>query len=237
MGINYGTSTEWLSKSKTNSLNGLITTNLSLAYDVARPLSYPGYGTTITDLSSSNITATLTNGPYYNSDNMGSIVLAGGDDYISMPNWTLGSIWTAYFWVKITTAANNGLMSHYSGGPVGNGMYVNSANRLVYAYYDGQWNYATSNNLTVPNNTWVHIAYTCPGTTGTMKTYINGVLDYSFTPRISWGTYAIGSIGCIWGPTYCFNGNISMVLVYNGVEHTQAQVSQQFNVHRKRYGV
>lgn len=238
MGTHYGTSREWVNSSKVNSTSGLISNNLTLAYDIARPLSYPqSGGTLITDLSPNNIAGTLTNGPYYDAGDFGSITFNGGNDYISTQNWSLGPIWTVYFWVKVSTTANNGLMSHYSGGPVGNGMYINSVNRLVYAYYDGQWNYATSTNLTVPTNKWTHIAYTCPGATGAMKTYINGVLDYSFTPRISWGSYTIGSIGCIWGPNMCFNGNISIVLVYNGVEHTQAQVTQQFNVHRKRYGI
>ena len=55
----------------------IITENLVLCLDAANSKSYPGSGTTWTDLSGNGNNATLTNGPTYSSANGGSIVFDG----------------------------------------------------------------------------------------------------------------------------------------------------------------
>jgi hypothetical protein len=65
--------------------NGKIVTNgLILSLDAADRNSYPGTGTTWTDLSGNGNNGTLTNGPTFNSANGGSIVLDGINDYIDI---------------------------------------------------------------------------------------------------------------------------------------------------------
>jgi hypothetical protein len=63
MGVAYNTS--------------IVTNGLVLALDAANTKSYPGSGTTWTDLSGNNNTGTLTNTPTYSSANSGSIVFNG----------------------------------------------------------------------------------------------------------------------------------------------------------------
>lgn len=63
-----------------------ITGGLVAWLDASRPLSYPGSGTTWTDLSGSNNTGTLVNGPTFSPANGGSIVIDGVDDYVNIPN-------------------------------------------------------------------------------------------------------------------------------------------------------
>jgi hypothetical protein len=60
----------------------IVTDGLVLYLDAANTRSYPGSGTTWTDLSRSSTTGVLTNGPTFNSANGGSIVFDGADDYI-----------------------------------------------------------------------------------------------------------------------------------------------------------
>ena len=60
-------------------MNGLV-----LCLDAGNTKSYPGSGTTWTDLSGRGNTGTLTNGPTYSSSNGGSIVFDGVDDYIQI---------------------------------------------------------------------------------------------------------------------------------------------------------
>ena len=109
--------------------------------------------------------------------------------------------------------------------------------KTAYYYYDGQWNYVYSTGAIVSTNNWVHIAYTRPAlNTGSMKIYVNGVLDYTFAPRIAWNGYSMGSLGCIWGPGQLLAGKMGMCLIYND-EHTITQVQQQFSANRLRYGV
>jgi hypothetical protein len=235
MSVNYGVSTAWINSSKANSLPGLISSNLYFAYDIARPLCYPGTGVTVTDLVSTN-NGNMETGATYDSENYGTIALNGSTGYISIPTFNLrdGSS-TVYFWVK-TAGSLGGLFSHWNGGPVGNAFAISSG-KAAYYYYDGQWNYVTSTGVTVATNNWVHIAYTRPAlNTGSMKIYVNGVLDYTFAPRIAWGGYSMGCLGCVWGPGQFLTGKIGMCLIYND-EHTITQVQQQFSANRLRYGI
>jgi hypothetical protein len=60
----------------------IVTDGLVLYLDAANTKSYPTTGTTWNDLSGNNNNGTLINGPTYNSENAGSIVLDGTNDYI-----------------------------------------------------------------------------------------------------------------------------------------------------------
>jgi len=59
----------------------IIRDGLILYLDAAEPSSYPGSGTTWTDLSGRGNNGTLTNGPTYNSSNGGFLVFDGINDY------------------------------------------------------------------------------------------------------------------------------------------------------------
>ena len=62
----------------------IITDGLVIALDAANTKSYPGSGTTWSDLSGNSNNGTLTNGPTFNSRNGGSIVFDGVDDYVTL---------------------------------------------------------------------------------------------------------------------------------------------------------
>ena len=59
----------------------IVTDGLVLCVDAASKRSYPGTGTTWTDLKGGN-NGTLINGPTFDSDNGGSIVFDGSDDRV-----------------------------------------------------------------------------------------------------------------------------------------------------------
>ena len=61
----------------------IVTDGLVLCLDAASKRSYPGTGTTWTDLKGGN-NGTLTNGPTFSSDNGGRIVFDGTDDEIQL---------------------------------------------------------------------------------------------------------------------------------------------------------
>jgi hypothetical protein len=64
---------------------GVVTDGLVFYVDAANGNSYPGTGTTWSDLIGSN-DGTLTNGPTYDSANAGSVVFDGTNDKVSFPN-------------------------------------------------------------------------------------------------------------------------------------------------------
>jgi hypothetical protein len=80
----------------------IITSGLLLNLDAGNTASYPGTGTTWTDLSGNGYNGTLTNGPTYSSSNGGTIVFDGTNDVASFGNiLNIGlSSWTMSCWVK-----------------------------------------------------------------------------------------------------------------------------------------
>lgn len=87
----------------------LVTKGLVLALDAADPNSYPGSGTTWSDLTGNNLDATLFNGPTFSTDNYGTIVFDGDDDYgqISSSPLTAITVFTFELWVNRTAIATN----------------------------------------------------------------------------------------------------------------------------------
>lgn len=63
-------------------IENVVTDGLVLYLDAGNDISYPGNGTTWTDLSGENYNFTLINGPTFNSSNGGGIEQDGSNDYI-----------------------------------------------------------------------------------------------------------------------------------------------------------
>ena len=214
------------------------TSNLNKYLDAGFISSYPGTGTTWTELVSGTPNGTFTNGPTFSTDGGGCIVFDGTNDYVDW-QWTLpGGPWSVYFWFK-TSSVSGALMSHYSGGPVNNGFNITSAGKLEYLYYNNLgWNYSgNSTGTACNNNTWTLGTYVAKSSsTGLFTIYRNAVSDFTFTPAGSGiGNANIGSIGSLWGFNY-LNGRIAMVAVYYE-EHSASQVLQFYNATRARFGV
>ncbi|MGA1281510.1 MAG: hypothetical protein ACO3YZ_08120, partial [Candidatus Nanopelagicaceae bacterium] len=78
-----------------------VTDGLVMHLDAANPSSYPGTGTTWTDLIGGSPNGTLTNGAAYNSINGGVISFDGVDDRVEFPTSSDFSFSTSDFAVEI----------------------------------------------------------------------------------------------------------------------------------------
>ena len=91
-----------------STLNGgpgnIVTNGLVLYLDAANYLSYTSGSTTWRDLSSSNNSGTLTNGPTFSSANGGSIVFDGVDDISIHPSSLYVDNFTLSAWVYKTSS-------------------------------------------------------------------------------------------------------------------------------------
>ena len=219
-----------------------ITDGLVLCLDAANTKSYPGSGTTWTDLTGRGNTGTLTNGPTYSSTNGGSLVFDGTNDYV-----TLGSTLSATaqgtisFWIKLT----NTITSGYAGNKRpwgksgdfecrwgGNG----SENDRRLLFDIGATISISSIQNTWLNTVWYNVAMTYNSSTNSSSLYIQGVLDTTGTaadPSAQVGAWNIGVTSSTAGPV---NGQISNFSIYNRAL-TAAEVQQNFNALRGRYGV
>jgi hypothetical protein len=215
----------------------VVTSGLVLALDAGNTKSYPGSGTTWTDLSGNGNTGTLTNGPTYSSSNGGTIVFDGTDDYISTSsnqNLLPTAGLSICAWIKSSVADKWGVDKAPSAGGQGYifagnslstwGMNVNSASVLSASTYT--------------SNTWKFIVGTWTPSSNLMI-YFNGVLDAISTTSIP-ATITDPSVN-LWiarrrsGGDY-FNGSIANVSIYS-VALTADQVLQNYNALRGRFGL
>jgi hypothetical protein len=236
MSVVYGTSESWRDLSKANARNDLIGSQLTYAIDFNKKLSYPGSGSTVSDLQGT-ISGTFTNGPIFNNSyGVKYLTFDGSNDYIAINDFTLPTVCSVYFSIRTTSAGQIGLFSHWSGGPVNVG-YGLSGGKLQYIQYDSQWNYYSSTGASVNTGKWVHLAFIRTSSTN-MLMYVDGVLDYTLnvsSPR-SLGGGNMGSIGMYWGWGN-FNGDFGAMQVYGNAAHSAAEVSRQYQIsHSKRYG-
>ena len=214
-----------------------VKTNLTYLWDAGLTSSYPGSGTTWTEWVSGTYNGTFTNGPTFSTLGGGSVLFDGSNDYVQFSTFNLGSPpWSVSFWFK-TSAADGGLFSHYSGGPVGNAFETQSG-KLTYRYYNNLgWNQSPASSTSINTNTWVYATFSTGASgTSTFTYYLNGVADGTFTPAGSGvGGGAMGSIGSLWGFSY-WNGYIAHLSVH-GVQLTATQILQNYNSTRQRFGV
>ena len=207
----------------------LVTDGLVLNLDAGDPRSYPGSGTTWTDLSGNGNNGTFgasTAAPTYNNANGGSIVFDGTNDYVSLgtPSIGTGKI-TVSAWIKITTG---GIYQHIvdNQSPEWHLAILND-NRPY--FFNGVVNH--NSTLQLSTGVW----YMITGVQGiTNDLYINGVLSQSIESNvnITANTPHIGR----WynGPSRYFNGNISNVSIYNRAL-SAAEVAQNYDALKVRY--
>ena len=222
----------------------IITDGLILHLDAGDSSSYPGSGTTWTDLSGNGNNGTLTNGPTYSSPYGGAIVFDGNNDFVTTGNQLdpdadglfadASSAWSVTSWFNSdTVAAGDRAITGKGGGTGGAATYVtyqNSSNLNV-RLRGGTITTVSS----ISANTWYQVTVTWDGTTS--KSYLNGV----FATNIAVGTaskqtnnFCIGASAS--GGLAFFNGKISSTLVYSKAL-TASEITQNYNSLRGRYGL
>jgi len=217
----------------------------ALCLDAGSRISYPGTGTTWTDLSGNGNTGTLINGPTYNSANGGSIVFDGVDDYVTVPANSALVFGTGPFTLlhglfvaqQADVQQFAGLVSKY----LTNDWFteLRPGSPYTYGFYNGAAH--IDSGVTITYGQWVEIGIARAGT-GTNQTgfYINGINVLNFTTSYNFtdnGKMFIGNINAESFPSfYRFKGRISSVSIYNRAL-SAAEISTNFNLLRGRYGI
>jgi hypothetical protein len=218
----------------------IVTDGLVLALDAANPKSYPGSGTTWTDLSGRGNTGELVNSPTYNSSNLGYFQFVT-DDFARIANNTALDTQTptVEVWVKTNNTNQNGFW--FEKGTV-NTQYSLFQEGI---YIKWRMNIGGINELVTTTATYMDTSnwYQVVGTytSGTRRLYINGVQVNSDTQSGTIATNSGGmSIGVYGGFSggrgYYYNGNLSMCRIYNRAL-TATEVLQNFNATKGRYGL
>jgi hypothetical protein len=224
-----------------------VTDGLVLALDAGNRKSYPGSGTTWTDLSGRGNNGDLVNGPTYDSSNGGSIVFDGSNDYVSININSL--IYCIDFWIKPTTNLtylttgnfimdfNNGQQSIAFGSCTG---LVSNELITVFTNSNVDVGARSSYSSTIDSiSGWINIVCNWNGTdyiftvNGNTKPTSSGGVNREIISSISPVKIGLSDGSGINGT---FSGNISNVKYYNRAL-TPQEIQQNFNALRSRFSI
>jgi hypothetical protein len=240
-GTNYTTSGECLNYFATQTdkmifnrdYTPIITNGLVLNMDAGFTPSYPTTGTTWYDLGPSGSNGTLTNGPTYNSDNGGSIVFDGSDDYVVID---------VNSFIRNNVAYTFNCFFYYTGGSGGGAPY--NIITMPFTDQDGDgfwqhlklgginnsWLWRTEDNISgeyggeviTPNpfsdNNFYYL--TSVVKTDTILYYLNGILQATINTSFQWSRLrndrtANIFIGAGYGTSYQMPGRVNIFSLYN----------------------
>ncbi len=215
----------------------VVTTGLQLYLDAGNASSYPGSGTTWTDLSGNSRTGTLTNGPTYSGTNGGSIVFDGTNDFVQCTGSLTVTAATFVTWIR-----RNGNQGQYDGilfsrGTNTTGMNFQTSNQLGYHWNDAGNTYNWQSGLTIPDATWCMIAVSVTSTAATAYLCQTGGTTTA-TNTVNHSSSLLNDIKIAQDDAggRFFNGNIAIALLYN-IALSAGQVSTNFEADRGRFGV
>lgn len=226
-------------------LPNIVTSGLVLWYDPDISASYPGSGSTITNLANTSLPGTLSNitytDPYFSYNGSNSQVTIA-DNALLEPG---SGDWTMEVWVNQTNATGSQvILGKFD--PGGGAQDVSYAIRTlnggnVYANFGNGTTAVTTANYALPLNTWTQLVYVFTNiANNNIITYVNGVQQatttHSFasilntTANLYLGSYNGGEF-----PQW-FNGRIGVTRLYNAAL-SAANVLQNYNADKNKYGL
>ena len=216
---------------------------LILALDAANTKSYPGSGTTWTDISANGRVGTLTNGPTYNSANSGSITFtAASSNSVLLTGSTAVSQATFTVWLR-----RNGSQNDYAGilftrGGVSSSIsglsFFSTVNNLAYNWNNAVASYSFNSGLTVPDGVWCMAALSLTSAAATLYLCQSSGIT-SATNTLAHASTTFDGLKLGWDGTASsryMNGSIASAHLYNRAL-SASEIQQNFNALRGRFSV
>ena len=219
------------------SAQGIVQNGLSMWLDAGNPASYPGSGTTWTDLTGNGNDQTLVGSPTYTAGAPSYFSFNGINQYSTGSTTVLGvNNYTKMVWFQIDTTGDNNIVSSDTGGHYmffANSSTLWAGNANVSPYYGGG---AFGSAMSFSTGTWycATVVFTNPQ----IYLYVNGVqnaydLTYTATGRGGDGSV---NLACFGPGGNLLTGKIAEVYCY-AAALSAGQVLQNFNATRSRYGL
>ena len=208
------------------------TDNLVLCVDAGNTKSYPGTGTSWVDLSDQGNNGTLTNGPTFSSSDGGSIVFDGTNDYVDLgDNFNLAT-GTFDFWFNLDNSPastdriwgkNQNFECRWTGTP-------------QFVVDLGASSSITSTKTDWSAGQWYNITLTWNSSSNVSTLYVQGAQDTTGTATSPVGLTGNFRIGSSLDNSAYMDGKVAIFKVYNTVL-TSAQVAENYNANRSRFGL
>jgi len=223
-----------------------VTDGLVLALDAGNTKSYPGSGTTWTDLSGEGNNGTLTNGVGYNGSNNGALSFDGVDDYVqgTIPSSTFTGPHSICCWFYRETVKQwSGLFSNnVNATSCSIFTFINTTNSLG-TNQAGVNGTAIAIDLGADHlNKWIYGVITYAGVSSGSAVNVYAYKDGSLltaSGSLYWNMSSSSSyyVGRHWtSAVQVHDGFIPQVSVYNR-SLTASEVQQNFNALRGRFGI
>jgi hypothetical protein len=202
-------------------------------------------GSSISDASDNSLTVTANGDAAAVYNDVAYFDFDGTDDYVaetsSLSDAFWQGNWTASFWVNFDTLSTSGgggtdkILIHHGSSSNQSGLHLVQRNlKILHGLYGDD----LEGTNTVSAGTWYNVVFTLNNTSKLQQIYIDGILDSS---RTASGAYTgsgtntrIGGKVFTFGST--FDGSMGSCSFYNRVL-TAAEVKQNFNALRGRYGI
>ena len=219
---------------------GVVSDGLVLALDAGNPKSYPGSGTTWTDLSGNGYNATLVNGATFNNN---GLRLDGTNDYAYIPShnsklaFPNGSM-TLIVWEKVISY---GVYGGIITTDTASDQFWKIYRDLGDTFYKFRWGGSQNAFPNFTLNTWNMYAAVKDASTN-LFLYFNGNLASTYTVQqtipsqnnpITFGSYRYNDAVAA---RYLSNQVIGPVSIYNRVL-SAAEIKQNYDALRGRFGL
>jgi hypothetical protein len=228
-----------------SSLNSFVRTGLTYHLDAGNTLSYPGSGTTWSDLVGTGVVTTLVNGPSYSSTVGGSITFTPASSHYAATatefQTAAYSNWTVEVWMSPTntyTGTNPAIVTQKYPSTINYVLGVSAgvtAPNVGVGFFNGAWYYIPT-GYAPTTNVWAQFVGTYDG--ADLKLHVNGNPTLS-TPTTASSTWANnGGIYLMrrWDSADYFGGSLAIVRIYNRALSTD-EISKNFNAQRARFSI
>jgi len=218
----------------------IVTNGLVLALDAADKNSYPGSGTTWTDLSGNNNSGSLINSPTFNSANGGSIVFNNGSSQYLTTSYnieaaTSNNLQTFCSWLYGTSNNNSFFGSSASSTGQFHLILTFSSGQLQFggSYFGGIGGESVVNVAVSANSTW-NCGCVVKTAAQTFDVYFNGSKVITGATRLA-NASSTFSFGRWWNTQYV-PARIASAQVYNRAL-SSTEVLQNYNAQKSRFGL
>jgi hypothetical protein len=206
----------------------IVTAGLAVNVQAGNASSYPGSGTTWTNLVN-NSTYTISNGTY-DSANGGSISFNGTNTFVPIGTpLSTGTSYTIEAWVYATSVG----ASHNIVSSANNVFWVSGG--TLYGGLAGSYSLVSSASF--PTSVWKHVVLTFNDAANTMTLYINGSQvnqNTNVTQTYTSEVMRIGAHDNAGSPVSFWSGRIAQVRLYN-IALTAENVLTNFNATKGDY--
>lgn len=222
-----------------------VTDSLVLDLDTAQLRSYPGSGTTWTDISGNSNNLTTVNSPTFTSSDGGYFSFNGSNQYANRASTviTTSANYSICAWIRPASINQLGLAVHNGRetGATGNGCAFGVGNgngsagsKLQVLFSGAAW---FDPGYTFPSaNAWYYIAVARG--TDLFRCYVNGT-QTSNTVNSGGNApttqFSVGGPDPTWG-TARFNGGVAIVQCYTK-ELSSTEILQNYNAQKVRFGL